>query len=103
VRVLLICTDDWANVGGAMLKNASLVSGLEMYGLKRNAHKFEYDAEMPLSLSLDNRNFDILHVLHSDVTCINWASKVGITWKKLIIQHGGTRYRQNAEMVNEQT
>lgn len=102
MKVLLICTNDWANVGGAMLKNASLVKDLELWGLKRHKHKFGYTDQMPTSLPLDDRHFDILHVLHSDVTCINWASEIGITWKKLVVQHGGTVFRQNADRINEQ-
>lgn len=102
-RVLMLCADDWANVGYAM-SQAYLYAGIPISAYKLRLHAFNYEQELPLLQSLSRAQADklfaeadILHFLHSSpVTLQGWD----VTGKKVICQHGGTKYREHHDEVN---
>lgn len=102
MRILNICSDDWANFmhnNSKALKSVSV--SVDEY--KLNRHVFKYDSEAKTeSISFINElilsnSYDIIQVFHS---CLNWLNALKYTSSKVIVYHTGSVYRNNHEHFN---
>lgn len=102
-RVLMLVADDWANTGWSMVQ-AYRAAGIQIHAFKLRPHVFGYDPELPPIGSIQKsglddifREADVLHFMHSAVVSLpEWDLRT----KRVIVQHGGTVYRQSAPEIN---
>jgi len=112
IDVLLLTQHDWANSAMRYAKCLEML-GLKVMAFKGEKHPFEYSEELPIHPSLADRYFSTYHfipklkpyaekakVLHF---CTSTFIDTGVDPfnKKIVMQHGGTAYRQGHENLNQ--
>lgn len=114
IDVLFLCWDDNANTGYRFWMCAKYL-GLNAVMFKGKQHDFGYPAQAPLHPSLSSlpicaapvtvmapglesliNNSHVIHMIASTypMAAVNWAKK------NVVVQHGGTVYRQNPGACN---
>lgn len=115
IDVLFLCWDDNANTGYRFWQCAKYL-GLNSVMFKGKAHSFGYPAQAPLHPSLTNMPIcsapitvmapgleslisrsNVVHLIASTYP----MSAVDFKKKNVVVQHGGTVYRQNPGACNE--
>lgn len=102
MKILNICTDDWANYSHCNA-NALRSVGAHCVDIKFNPHPFNYTNQSRIVRGLEMINqileADIVQIFHSDFRCLELFLKCNLT-AKLIVYHTGTPYRQDSEGMN---
>jgi len=104
IDVLMLAQNDWANTGWRFSECIKLL-GLNIEFYKKNAHKFEYPTQGETLLCDKSKNSRIKKAA-SEAKVIHFiASKfiktgVNLNNKKIIVQHGGSRYRKTFKKLN---
>jgi len=99
-RVLFLANYDWSNVGYEFAQSLKAVGvDADMYIGSR--HPFKYYKEGLLLIDRYQLNqliikADIVQFMHSQLV----SSNIDLAIKKCYVFHGGSRYRENSEIVN---
>lgn len=100
MKVLNVCTDDWANFMYDNMKSLHAV-GVNCHSAKLNPHVCNYKNESCVVKEQSILNimykYDVIQIFHSDVRFLNHATKLK---KKIIVYHTGTVYRVGHEQLN---
>lgn len=100
MRVVNICTDDWANFSHANAKALRSI-GVKCHDYKQNRHIFNYTEESiikPIE-AIDFNEYDVIQIFHSDLRCLEFVKGLN---KKIVVYHTGTPYRERPQFMNEQ-
>ena len=101
MRVLNICSHDWANFAHDNA-NALRSVGVDCIDLKSKPHKFSYKPQSGIIRREDVRKIakdvDVVQVFHSD---INMANAIKDYAKKIIVYHTGSGYRSEPDKYNK--
>jgi hypothetical protein len=105
MKVVLIASSDWSNLGYILSECLKSV-GVNSVMLKRKKHYFNYPKQGIIVSSMQEvvkyaHDADIIQFMHSVIPA--WF-KLGFARKhkkKLVVFHGGSKYRLNYEEINE--
>lgn len=108
--VLMLAVDDWANTGWRFFKCIQKL-GIDILGLKGEFHRMAYPEQLPIHPILKGitgypanvpllkeyaKSASVVHLIASSII----FPGVDLKEKKVVIQHGGTTYRENHEAIN---
>ena len=106
--VLMVAHNDWANTGFRFSKCLRTL-GINALSIKAEYHQFLYPEQSivhPELLGVKNARFPSMQALidHSKIIHFigsTWIDDIEKSGKTLVMQHGGSNYRQNYKMLND--
>ena len=100
MRVVNICTNDWANFAYDNCRALNSV-GIECSSYVNKPHAFDYDQTSTVINHSEIKNVcsnaDIIQIFHSDYNILNHVKYLG---KPLVVYHTGSGYRSEPEKLN---
>jgi hypothetical protein len=103
LRVLNICTSDWANYMHDNCKSLQ-AAGITCHGLKLIPHSFNYENALPVVTESEmmkevvSGKYNVLQVFNSDATLMRFLT---IFKGKKIVYHTGSGYRSKWTQLNQ--
>lgn len=101
MKVLLLCRNDWANLGYIICQALRSVK-VDAVSFKTSKHNFAYPNQSPMFKSKKEMkrivsNVDIIQYIHSQLVDVSGD----ISKKKKVVLHGGSAYRQRSVKINK--
>ena len=103
MRYVFICGDDWANLQHELAQalRAAITSEDTVQAVKLRTHPFGYDYQCPLrtveQMAEMTSEADVVFITHSDHELLPYVNRSS----RIVPIHTGTKYRQNAQAINE--
>ncbi len=103
MKVVLIASADWSNIG-YILSECLKTVGVDSVMLKNKRHHFKYPKQGTIIRGMQQvvkyaQDADIIQFMHSVIPA--WFDVDFALKKKIAVFHGGSRYRLNHEKINK--
>lgn len=101
MKVVSVCTSDWANFMYSNMMSLRSV-GIDCDGYKLQKHAFGYDKQcevLPIKQIYQKiKEADLIQIFFSDTTFLPYCIRNN---KKIIVYHAGSNYRENSDLLND--